>query len=118
MAGGRLVKLERPGATIAGDRRGSGPPVLLLHAGGERRQVWEPVQEALAAAGFEGIALDLRGHGESSAAGGDDLDVIAGDVGAMIDRLEAAPVIVGASLGGFAALSALTAGDRQSAVAG
>jgi pimeloyl-ACP methyl ester carboxylesterase len=112
----RTVQLERPGGTIVGDRTGSGPPVLLLHAGAERRQVWAPVQNALAAAGFEGVAFDLRGHGASSDAGADALDVIADDVRAMIDLFDAAPVIVGASLGGFAALLALA--DREHAVAG
>lgn len=112
------VRLERPDATVVGDRRGSGPPVLLLHAGGERHQVWAPVQDALAAAGYEGIAFDLRGHGASGGAGGDALDVIAGDVGEMIHLLDAAPVVVGASLGGFAALWALADRDRETAVAG
>lgn len=112
------VRLERPGATIVGDTRGSGPPVLLLHAGGERRQVWAPVQDALAAAGYQSIAFDLRGHGATSGVGGDALDVIAGDVGEMIDLLDAAPVVVGASLGGFAALLALADRDRETAVAG
>lgn len=107
--------LERPGATIAGDRRGAGPPVLLLHAGGERKAVWAPVQDVLADAGYEAIALDLRGHGESGNAGADDLDVVAGDVGEVVDRLDAAPVLVGASLGGFAALSALAAGRQDDA---
>ncbi|KAA2257537.1 alpha/beta hydrolase [Solihabitans fulvus] len=110
------VRIGRPGATIVSDSTGSGPPVLLLHAGGERRQVWAPVQDALAAAGYQGIAFDLRGHGASGGVGGDALDVIAGDVGAMIDLLDAAPVVVGASLGGFAALLALA--DREAAVAG
>lgn len=111
------VRLERPGATIVGDGKGSGPPVLLLHAGGERRQVWAPVQSGLAEAGHASVAFDLRGHGASIGAGGDDLDAIAGDVGAMIDMLDAAPVVVGASLGGFAALLALADRDRE-AVAG
>jgi pimeloyl-ACP methyl ester carboxylesterase len=113
-----LVRLERPGAMIVGNRKGSGPPVLLLHAGGERRQVWAPVQTALAEAGHESVAFDLRGHGASGGAGADDLDVIAGDVGAMIDLLDAAPVVVGASLGGLAALLALAGRDREAAVAG
>src|SRR3954463_4305254 len=112
------VRLERPGATVVGDRRGSGPPVLLLHAGGERREVWAPVQDALAAAGYEGIAFDLRGHGGGGAARRDNLEVIAADVGAMIDLLETAPLVVGASLGGLAALLALRADQRHAAVAG
>lgn len=112
----RTVQLGRPGATIVGDRTGAGPPVLLLHAGGERRQVWAPVRNVLAAAGFEAVAFDLRGHGASSGAGADSLGVIADDVRAMIDLFDAAPVVVGASLGGLAALLALA--DRENAVAG
>lgn len=56
------------GLQIAFDRSGSGPAVILLHGGGGNRQEWhaagyvERLQD-----NFTVIAVDLRGHGESSA---------------------------------------------------
>ena len=56
------------GIQIAYDRNGAGPAVILLHGGGGNRQEWhtagyvERLREY-----FTVIAVDLRGHGESSA---------------------------------------------------
>lgn len=62
-----LFNLSPDGARIAYDQCGSGPAVILLHGGGGSRQDWreagyvQRLQEH-----FTVIALDLRGHGESS----------------------------------------------------
>ena len=103
------VALQRPDVTLIGTGTGTGegPPALLLHAGGERRQTWEPVAAALAQAGYCSLAYDQRGHGDSDPANADSLPSFAADVAAMIDTLDAAPVVVGCSLGGLAALLAL-----------
>lgn len=63
-----LFAASPDGYQIAFDRSGSGPAVILLHGGGGNRQEWHTagyvkrLQET-----FTVIAVDLRGHGESSA---------------------------------------------------
>jgi pimeloyl-ACP methyl ester carboxylesterase len=49
---------------LAYDRCGAGPPLVLLHGAGHRRQAWLPVQERLAKH-RDVISLDLPGFGES-----------------------------------------------------
>ena len=102
------VTQHRPDVKLIGTRAGEGPPVLLLHAGGETRQTWEPLLAALAQAGYSSVAYDQRGHGDSRPANADNLSGFAADVVAMVDNtFDAAPVVVGCSLGGLAALLAL-----------
>ncbi|MFI6600858.1 alpha/beta fold hydrolase [Nonomuraea sp. NPDC050536] len=100
------VTLARTGTTLRGTASGTGPTVLLLHAGGERRGVWTPVAAALTPRGFRTVAFDLRGHGDSSGRA-TTLRAIAEDVTAMICREPAPVVVVGASLGGLAAIASL-----------
>ncbi|WP_306361997.1 alpha/beta fold hydrolase [Nocardia sp. CC227C] len=99
--------LTRPDAVVLrGEEIGTGPSVLLLHAGGEQRQVWAPVMSLLSAAGFRCVAYDQRGHGES---GGERTTFApcAADAGAMVLAEPPGCLVVGASLGGLAALAAL-----------
>jgi pimeloyl-ACP methyl ester carboxylesterase len=110
-------ELVRPDAVLRFDRLGSGPAALLLHAGGERRQVWHKVMEPLARRGFLTTAYDQRGHGESDGNRNTPLTAFGADTVAMIERLTS-PVVVGASLGGFAALAALDGPDVEESVAG
>src|SRR5262245_52771665 len=42
-----------------------GPAVLLLHQCDDRRTVWDPLGQRLAAAGITALAIDYRGFGES-----------------------------------------------------
>ncbi|MFD4476550.1 alpha/beta fold hydrolase [Streptomyces sp. NPDC058471] len=93
----------------------SGPPVLLLHGGGQTRHAWGRTGPRLAALGWRVIAPDLRGHGESgwSADGDYDLGLFAQDVRALVAELGGRPVLVGASLGGLSAL--LAAGEAPRA---
>ncbi|WUH99154.1 alpha/beta hydrolase [Spirillospora sp. NBC_00431] len=49
---------------IVFDRRGNGPPLVLLHGIGHRRQGWSPVMDLLAAE-RDVIAVDLPGFGDS-----------------------------------------------------
>ena len=44
-------------------RRGEGEPLILLHGNGEDISYFEHQVEAFAAAGYDVIALDTRGHG-------------------------------------------------------
>lgn len=110
--------LHCPDVTLAGTVTGQGPPAVLLHAGGERRQVWLPVAQALAQAGCSSVEYDLRGHGESGHARSEELASHAADVRRMITTIEAAPVLVGASLGGMAAMLALHDAAVEGRVAG
>ncbi|WP_410626749.1 alpha/beta fold hydrolase [Amycolatopsis sp. cmx-8-4] len=112
------ITLDRPDVELAGTRAGDGPGVLLLHAGGERREVWRPIAETLARQGYRCTAYDLRGHGDSGAAGADELAAHAGDVAAMIAAEPNPPTVVGASLGGLATLLALGKPDLAHRVSG
>ncbi len=68
----------RNGVTIAYVREGAGgTPILLLHGYPESKRIWWRNVGPLAEAGFEVIAPDFRGHGESSLAPDDFYDIAA-----------------------------------------
>ena len=96
------------GVTIAADRRGdpADPAVVFLHGGGQTRHSWGGTARLLAADGWCTYTLDLRGHGQSDWAPEGDyrLAAFADDVAAVIAALGTRPILVGASLGGLAAL--------------
>lgn len=100
------VVLARGDVHLRGTATGSGPTVLLLHAGAENRGVWTPVAAVLNQRGLRTVAFDLRGHGASSGQA-TTLEEIADDVTAMIRHEPAPMVVVGASLGGLAAIASL-----------
>src|SRR5436190_20148868 len=54
-----------------------GTPLLLLHGYPETKRIWWRNIAPLAAAGFEVIAPDFRGHGESSLGGDGFYDIAA-----------------------------------------
>jgi flavin reductase (DIM6/NTAB) family NADH-FMN oxidoreductase RutF/pimeloyl-ACP methyl ester carboxylesterase len=94
-------------ADVAGDI--SSPPILLLPAFGQTRAAWSRAAKALAAAGRYVITLDLRGHGESDWSPRRDYELgdLVQDVTAIIAQLPSRPAVVGAGLGGLAALAAI-----------
>ena len=100
----------RDGLPLAADSYGdpAHPPVLLLHGGGQTRFAWGGTAQALAADGWYAVSMDLRGHGESGwdPAGDYSVEAFVEDVQAVVAQLGATPVLVGASLGGIAALIA------------
>src|SRR4051812_47422310 len=100
------VILTREDGQLRGTASGAGPTVLLLHAGGERRHVWAPLAAVLNPRNLRTVAFDLRGHGASTGQA-TELGTIAADVAAMIRHEPAPVVVVGASLGGLAAIAAL-----------
>ena len=68
----------RNDVTIAYVREGiGGTPLLLLHGYPETKRIWWRNIAALAANGFEVIAPDFRGHGDSSMAPDDFYDIAA-----------------------------------------
>ena len=89
-------------------------PVLLMHGGGQTRHAWGDTARVLAEAGWKAVSLDLRGHGDSEwALNGDySFTVYAADCVAVADQLGRPPVLVGASLGGVAAMLAEGGSDR------
>jgi pimeloyl-ACP methyl ester carboxylesterase len=101
------------GNTLVGDVYGEeGPPVLLLHGGGQTRHAWKKTAELIAGLGRVAYAVDQRGHGDSEwvADGAYQYDDFAADARTLADTLAkrsgVRPVAVGASLGGMAALLA------------
>ncbi|WP_158888000.1 alpha/beta fold hydrolase [Amycolatopsis anabasis] len=114
----RTRHIARPDEVVLrGDEVGAGPTVLLLHAGGERRQVWMPVIDVLVDTGFRCVAFDQRGHGVSDGSPRT-LQSCADDVAAMLRAEPPGCVVVGASLGGLAALAALADPAVRARVAG
>ncbi len=102
------------GNLIAADewRGGTVPTVVLVHGGGQTRHSWGGTAGTLLASGHQVLAYDQRGHGESDRAPGRDYSHVrfAEDCVAACSTLrhrdEVAPIVVGASLGGLAALLA------------
>ena len=94
---------------IAADLCGpaDGPPVLLLHGGGQTRNAWGQALVTGARRGFRMVSADLRGHGDSgwSQSAEYDLTAHAADLGAVAAELASPPFLVGASLGGLASLA-------------
>lgn len=100
--------LEGAGVRLRYSRwRGGGRPILVLHGGGQTRHAWEESAAHLGERGWDVVALDLRGHGESDWAPGQAyaLPDFAGDVVAVLPQLgwERA-ALVGFSLGGLISL--------------
>lgn len=106
-----ITLMGADGVRLTGTAAGAGPLVVLLHGGGQTRHSWDRTLDRLSGAGFRALSLDARGHGDSGWAplGGYSLDGYRGDVRAVLEQLPEPPAIVGASLGGVAAMLALGA---------
>ena len=80
--------LEGGGIRLAYSRwRGGGRSILVQHGGGQTRHAWEESCAHLGDRGYDVVALDLRGHGESawSPAQAYSLPDFAADVTEMLD---------------------------------
>jgi|SRR5579862_4702267 len=102
------------GVALRGDAWGdpAGPPVVFLHGGGQTRHAWGATAARIARGGAYVVTLDHRGHGDSAWPPDGDyhLATFAEDVRAIAAQVGRAPAVVGASLGGLAAL--LAEGER------
>lgn len=91
--------------TLAFDR--AGPPgraVILLHGIGGGRAIWRGSVAALAAAGFDAIAVDLPGYGDSTGIAPGGVATMAAAVQALMDAVDLPrAAIVGHSMGGMVA---------------
>lgn len=95
------------GARLAIRRSGSGPTVVLVHGLTGNRDDWGPVARRLITDGFEVVAIELRGHGDSSP-GRDGYGPrrLAGDLAQALSALDLSDVIlVGHSMGGIASMT-------------
>lgn len=107
-------------SSISYTREGSGPPVVLIHGIGHRREAWGKVAIRLAES-HEVIAVDLPGHGRSPrpvaphgyrmASVADQLEELFAELG--LDH----PHVAGNSLGGYLALELAQRGSVRSATA-
>ncbi len=110
------LRLDGDGLALAADAYGppDGPPVLFFHGGGQTRHAWGGTARLLGDKGWRATTVDLRGHGESEWAphrevegDGYTLDDFAADVRAIAANQSSPPVLIGASLGGLASLTAI-----------
>jgi len=94
------------GTSIAYVRHGRGVPLVLLHGYPLDHSIWEPLLPLLEN-DFDLILPDLRGFGQSQAAGKDfPISVFAADVAGLLDHLKIEKAaVIGHSMGGYAALA-------------
>jgi dienelactone hydrolase len=118
-------------ATLRIGERGA-TPIILVHQLGSTRAEWEPLVAKLAAEGWTTLAIDLRGHGQSTEGTGPrprtyaygsfrdtDWRDTQRDVRAALDFLAAreeiaaqSAVLIGSSIGGTACLAAAAEDPR------
>lgn len=95
--------------SLAYERQGEGPELVLLHGVGHRRQAWNAVLGLLTPHRTV-ITVDLPGHGDSpplNAAGEDPVHAMGEEVVGLLDELGLEkPHVAGNSLGGALALAA------------
>ena len=93
--------IQRAGATIIYEVRGSGPPLVLLHPFPTNRHFWEPLVPALESR-YRLIVPDLRGHGESGVGEGASMANHAEDVQQILRECDVErAAFIGVSIGGY-----------------
>jgi pimeloyl-ACP methyl ester carboxylesterase len=111
----------RDGIGLAADVVGhpAAPPVLLFHGGGQTRHAWGTTLDVLGSKGWHAYSVDLRGHGQSDwdKDGDYTLDAFAADIRAIARNMGEPPALVGASLGGLAAMVAIAEADDPLSIA-
>jgi 3-oxoadipate enol-lactonase len=61
------IWLDVPGARLALEDEGAGPPIVLVHSAIVNRRSWDALTPLLVDAGYRVIRYDMRGFGESTA---------------------------------------------------
>ncbi|MFL5821758.1 MAG: alpha/beta fold hydrolase, partial [Solirubrobacteraceae bacterium] len=106
--------------TLNHQRRGAGPPLVLIHGIGSQWQAWEPVLDRVAVE-REAIALDLPGFGASPPLPSGvtpTVEALADSVAELLEQLEVSrPHAAGNSMGGWIALELARRGMVASATA-
>ncbi len=92
-------------------------PVIFLHGGGQTRHSWGDSAQIVADAGYYSIALDARGHGDSSWSdeGNYRIEDLGSDLKSVIAQLGKRPALVGASMGGLTSL--IAEGESETSIA-
>ena len=82
--------------------------VMLAHGGGQTRHSWASTAVRLAERGWKTVSLDLRGHGDSGwdPEGAYATEHYAEDLIDVAAQMPGKPALIGASLGGIAAMMA------------
>jgi pimeloyl-ACP methyl ester carboxylesterase len=97
-SGAEEVRFRNGDVEIAAWQQGSGPPVLLLHGFPELAYSWRHQFEPLAKAGFQVVAPDQRGFGDSSRperVEDYDIERLASDAAAILDAVGGPAVVIG-----------------------
>lgn len=103
--------VERPGATLAGERWGQGPMVVALHEGVADRRSWREAARLLAPRATV-VTYDRRGFGETPRS--TERFTHAEDLLAVLDALADGPVwLAGTSAGGGVALEVAIVAPRR-----
>jgi pimeloyl-ACP methyl ester carboxylesterase len=107
----QTIKFEiYPNFFIVADTFGNSEdkPVIFLHGGGQTRHSWGDTAKIIAQNGYYALALDARGHGDSSwsESGSYGVEDLGNDLREVIKQLGNNPAIVGASMGGLTSLIA------------
>jgi pimeloyl-ACP methyl ester carboxylesterase len=115
----QTIKFEvSPNFFIVADTFGNSEdkPVLFLHGGGQTRHSWGDSAKIIAKNGYFAIALDARGHGDSSWSPTGDYRVedLGKDLKEVIKLLGKSPALVGASMGGLTSL--IAQGESETAI--
>lgn len=106
---GGIRRLRANGIDFGYAERGTGPLVLCLHGFPDTYRGFLPILDALAAAGYRGVAPAMRGYAPSGLAPDGDyrIEALADDVLALADALETPRfAIVGHDWGAVAAYAA------------
>ena len=102
--------------SLAHVRRGSGPPLVLIHGIGSQWQMWKPVLDRVSRE-REVVALDLPGFGDSEEyRARPTVEALASAVAEFLDGIGLGGAhVAGNSLGGGVALAMARAGTARSA---
>lgn len=115
--------IQANGITIHVVEQGDGPAVIFCHGFPDTWRGWRRQMEAVSAAGFRAISLDMRGYGQSSAPNSPDQYTTlhsVGDIVGVLDALELdSATLVGHDFGASIVWNAaLMRPDRINAVFG